>query len=95
MSIMDALVVRMDSGRYRLGPVRYADLQATEQVRSAYPDMDLDLADAINVCWPTVTRPTCCSQSTTVSSEWSHPSARVSRTFSCCRRTAPRTDDPF
>ena len=44
--IMGALVVRMDSGQYRLAPVRYADLQAAQQVRLAYPELDLDLADA-------------------------------------------------
>ena len=49
VSIMDALAARMDTGQYRLATLHLADLQEAQRVRAAYPSLELDLADAINV----------------------------------------------
>jgi uncharacterized protein len=49
VSIMDALSARIDRGQYRLGTIQLADLQAAQRLRTAYPSLELDLADALNV----------------------------------------------
>ena len=49
MAVSQALIARMDNGRYRLADLSTADLQRAHQVREAYADLRLDLADAVGV----------------------------------------------
>lgn len=49
LAIQKALVARMDGGQYRLADLETADLERAHQVRLDYPDLTLDLADAVGV----------------------------------------------
>lgn len=49
MQAIDALIDRIDSGRYRLVDVRQEDLATAQAVRADYSGLQLDLADAVGV----------------------------------------------
>lgn len=49
LTINQALTDRVADGQYRLADIRLPDLQRAHEVRTAYGDLTLDLADAVGV----------------------------------------------